>query len=83
MLGIIFIGFIIGLIIYCLYKAHDKRIFRVYESFCPSCKRIFDPEYTYCSHCPDCHTKIIWRRKIKNNLLKNLKGYREKRGRTK
>ncbi len=83
MAGIFFIIFIIGVIIYCLYKVHSKRVFNIYEPFCSSCKKIFDVEYTCYPYCPDCHTKIIWRRKAKNNLLKNLKDYREKRGRTK
>ena len=83
MIGLFFIIFIIGLIIYCLYRVHSKRVFNLYEPYCFNCNRVFDPEYTYYAYCPDCKTKLIWRNKIKTHLLKDLKEFRKKRGRTK
>lgn len=81
MIGLIFIVFIISLIIYCLYRVHSNIVFNLSEPFCPSCNKIFDPEHTYYHYCPDCHVKIIWRRKKKIRLLKELKEYRKRRRR--
>lgn len=83
MAGLIFILCIVALIIYCLYEVHSKIVFNLYEPFCPSCNKIFDPEYTYHIDCPYCHSTIIWRRKFPMDVFKKLKEYREKRGRTK
>ena len=78
-MGIIFIISIIGLIIYCLYIVHSKRVFHIYEPFCFNCQRVFDIEHTYYPYCPYCHVKIIWRRKTPRKLHQELKEYRERR----
>ena len=80
-MGLFFILLIVGLIFYCVYKVHSKIVFNLYEPYCFKCNIVFDIGKLYYAYCPKCKTKIIWRKKNKNQLLKDLIKYREKRRR--